>query len=111
MTKKRFLGELEQMVLLAVLHLEEGAYAVSIRSVLEERAGRSVARGALYTTLERLEAKGLLTSNLGDPTPERGGRAKRFFQVTAKGAEALQSSREAMETLWKGLDSVLEKVR
>lgn len=109
MSSKRYLGEFEHMVLLVVLHLKERAYGVSIRRELEERVGRSMARGALYTTLERLEAKKLLTSTLGDPTPERGGRSKRFFKVTAAGVEALQSSREAMEKLWQGLESVLEK--
>jgi DNA-binding PadR family transcriptional regulator len=109
MNGKRFLGELEQMVLLAVLLLREEAYGVTIRRELEERAGRSVTRGALYTTLERLEAKGYLASSMGDPTPQRGGRSKRFFQVTSEGVSALKTSREAMEELWRGAGSILEK--
>lgn len=109
MNKKRYPGEFEQMVLLVVLHLKEGAYGVSIRQELEERVGRSMTRGALYTTLERLEAKRWLTSSMGDPTPERGGRSKRYYQATAEGVEALRASREAMEKLWHGLESVLEK--
>jgi DNA-binding PadR family transcriptional regulator len=109
MNEKRFLGEFEQMVLLAVLLLREEAYGVTIRRELEERVGRSATRGALYTTLERLEAKGYLTSRMGDPTPQRGGRSKRYFQVTPAGVSALKASREAMEELWRGVGSILEK--
>ncbi len=105
--KKMWVGEFEQIVLLAILQLEDRAYAVPIRRMIGERAGRRVARGALYTALERLEAKGLVTSRLGEPTPERGGRAKRFFTVTAAGVRVLRSSKDAMLRLWRGLDSVL----
>jgi PadR family transcriptional regulator len=76
------------------------AYAVPIREFLEERTGRSVARGALYTTLQRMEAKGYLSSRMGEPTPERGGRAKRFWTVTPTGIAALQASRDALVSLW-----------
>jgi len=107
--RKLFLGEFEQMVLLAVLQLPDRAYAVLIRRMIELRAGRRVARGALYTALERLERKGLVSSRMGEPTPERGGRAKRFFSVTASGVRALRNSRDAMVRLWRGLDSVLGK--
>lgn len=106
---RSFLGEFEQMVLLAVLRLKDEAYAVPIREQIEERAGRSVARGALYTTLERLEGKGYLRSRLGDPTPERGGRARRYYTVSASGLRALKDSRSALAKLWQGLDSVLGK--
>ena len=105
------LGGLEQMVvLLAVLHLEEGAYAVSIRRELERRSGKRVSRGALYTVLERLESKGYLSSHMGSPTSERGGRPKRFYRVTPSGVKAVKSSKETMIGLWRGLESVLGKI-
>jgi DNA-binding PadR family transcriptional regulator len=104
-----YLGEFEQMALLAVLRLESGAYGVTVLREIEERTGRSVSRGALYVTLDRLETKGYLRSRLADPTPERGGRAKRYFHVTASGLRVLQTSREALLRMWKGLEPVLEK--
>jgi DNA-binding PadR family transcriptional regulator len=102
-------GGLEQMVLLTVLHLEEGAYAVTIRRELGRRTGKRVSRGALYTVLERLESKGYLASHMGSPTPERGGRPKRFYRVTPSGLRNLKSSKDAMVRLWRGLESVLGK--
>ena len=81
-------GEFEQMVLLAVLRRSADAYAVPVRSEIEARTGRAVARGALYTALERLEAKGLVRPRAGDPLPERGGRARRYFTVTPRGMVA-----------------------
>ena len=104
----RYLGEFEQMVLLAILHLEEGAYGLAIRRELERRTGRTVSHGAAYITLDRLEKKGLLRSALGDPTPGRGGRAKRYFQVTTAAVSALRESRRALQNLWGGLEAVLE---
>ncbi len=109
MSEKSFVGEFEQMVLLAILRLGDQAYAVPIREEIERRANRSVARGALYTTLERLEAKGFLTSRMSDPSPVRGGRSRRYFDVSAAGVCSVQQSKEAMVSLWEGLDSVLEK--
>lgn len=106
-----FLGEFEQMVLLAVLQVGAGAYAIPIRHELERRAGRRVARGALYTTLDRLEAKHLLASTLGEATAERGGRSKRVYHVTAAGRAALRRSRRALTALWQGLETVLEDSR
>jgi DNA-binding PadR family transcriptional regulator len=103
-------GGLEQMVLLGVLHLGEGAYAVTIRRELERRSGKRISRGALYTVLERLESKGCLASHMGSPTPERGGRSKRFYRVTPTGLRALKSSKDAMVKLWRGLESVLGKI-
>jgi len=103
-------GGLEQMVLLGVLHLTEGAYAVTIRRELERRSGKRVSRGALYTVLERLESKGYLASRMGSPTPERGGRPKRFYRVTPGGVKALKSSKDTMVDLWRGLESVLGKI-
>lgn len=107
MGETKYLGEFEQMVLLAILHLDDGAYGLAIRMELEKRTGRKVSHGASYITLDRLEKKGLLTSALGDPVPGRGGRAKRYFAVTPAGVAALRESRKALQSLWKGLDAVL----
>ncbi|WP_321473499.1 PadR family transcriptional regulator [uncultured Paludibaculum sp.] len=98
------LGELEQMILLAILRLRDDAYGVTIRSELAEQAGRTVAPGALYTTLDRLETKGLIASHMSDPTPQRGGRAKRHVTVTTAGRQALNRARTAYERLLDGLD-------
>ena len=97
------LGEFEQQVLLAVWHLGDDAYGVSIRDELEERAGRVVAHGAVYATLVRLEKKGLVASRLADPTPVRGGKAKRYFAITAEGQDAVGEARRTMNRLWDGL--------
>ena len=98
------LGEFEQLILLAILRLRDGAYGVTIRAELADRAGRTVAPGALYTALERLETKGLITSRMSDPTPQRGGRAKRHVTVTASGIEALTRAVQAYERLLDGLN-------
>jgi len=109
MNKTSFLGEFEQMVLLAILRLEDGAFGMSIRNELEERAGRTVSRSALYITLERLIRKGYLTARMGDPSPERGGRAKRYFEITSAGREALKTSGRALRNLWVGYESLLDE--
>jgi len=98
------LGEFEQLILLAILRLRDNAYGVTIRAELADRAGRDVAPGALYTALERLETKALITSRMSDPTPQRGGRAKRHVTVTAAGMEALTRSVQAYERLLDGLN-------
>ncbi|KPJ89458.1 MAG: hypothetical protein AMS18_12425 [Gemmatimonas sp. SG8_17] len=108
MRKPGYLGELEQMVLLAVLQLNDQAYGTSVLRELEQRVQRAVSRGALFVTLDRLEEKGMLTSRLGDPTPRRGGRPKRYLIVTPAGVAALRRSRTAWLKLWDGLDSVFE---
>jgi DNA-binding PadR family transcriptional regulator len=108
-SKPPYLGEFEYAVLLAVMHLGDEAYAVPMRELIEERTARPVARGALYTALERLEAKGCLRSRMGDPTPERGGRARRYFTVTALGLRALRSTHTALARLSRGLETVLEE--
>jgi DNA-binding PadR family transcriptional regulator len=100
------LGEFEQLILLAILRLRDDAYGVTIRAELSDRAGRTVAPGALYTALERLETKGLITSRMSDPTPQRGGRAKRHVTVTAAGVEALTRALQAYERLLDGLNLV-----
>jgi PadR family transcriptional regulator PadR len=99
-----YLGELEQIVLLAVLRLGDEAYAVPILEVIQRDAGRQVARGALYTALDRLEAKGCLRSRVGEPIAERGGRARRYFTVTPAAVRALKASRQAQQRLWNGLE-------
>ncbi len=101
-----YLGEFEQLILLAILRLGEDAYGVTIRAELAERAGRAVAPGALYTSLERLETKGLITSRMSDPTPQRGGRAKRLVTVTAAGVEALARGLRTYERMLDGLKIV-----
>jgi|SRR5215207_6707300 len=101
-----YLGELEQIVLLAVLRLGDNAYAVPILEQIGEQTGRKVARGALYTALDRLETKGCLRSRLGEPLPERGGRARRYFIVTPAALRALKASRQALMRLWRGLESL-----
>src|SRR5215218_4877838 len=98
------LGEFEQMILLAILRLRDNAYGVTIRAELADRARRAVAPGALYTALERLETKGLITSRMSNPTPRRGGRAKRHVTVTAAGMEALTRSVQAYQRLLDGLN-------
>jgi DNA-binding PadR family transcriptional regulator len=98
------LGEFEQLVLLAVMRLKGEAYAVPIRRQIEARTSRSVARGALYVTLDRLEEKGYLKSWLADATAERGGRAKRFYEVRPAGVKALEYSWTALRSMWEGLE-------
>ena len=103
MAKGLYLGEFEQLILLAVLRLGDNSYGVTIRQEIETRTGRTSAIGAVYATLDRLQRKGLVTSYLADPTAERGGRAKRYFQVTLKGKLALQQSQDAVLKMKKGL--------
>lgn len=103
-----YLGEFEQIVLLAILRLRDEAYAIPIREEIEARTGRKVARGALYTALDRLEAKRCVRSRMSAPLPERGGRARRCFTVTPAGVAALRSSRQALLRLWHGLEGLLE---
>jgi len=103
-SRKDFLGEFEHIVLLAVARLGHVAYGMAIRQEIEDRAGRPVAIGSVYAALDRMERKGYLGSNVGDPTPVRGGRAKRFYTLEAPGAEVLCRSREVLDGLWDGLE-------
>lgn len=98
------LGEFEQVVLLAVLRLGDNAYGVTIRSEIALCTGREPAPGALYTTLDRMEEKGIVRSWFGEATPQRGGRAKRYFALTKAGHAALVSAQRAYQSLLKGLD-------
>ncbi len=100
------LGTLEQIVLLAAMRLGDRAYGMTIRDEIDNRTGRAVSFGAVYVTLQRLEDKGLVSSWVGEPTAERGGRAKRFFRVTADGRQALRKVRDAVASMTKGLREI-----
>ena len=100
---KRHNGSLDLMILLAIMRLEDAAYGVPISSEIEESSGRPVAMATVYTSLDRLEARGLVKSKLGDPTPERGGRAKRLFTITAAGVREVQDTRRVLTQLWNRL--------
>jgi len=104
MNPERSLGEFEQIVLLAILRLDDQAYGVTILGEIAAKTGRNPSPGALYTTLHRMEDKGLITFRDGSPTPERGGRAKRFVTVTREGRNALASAQTAYRSLLEGLD-------
>jgi PadR family transcriptional regulator PadR len=93
------LGHFEQIVLLALVRLREDTYGVPIRQEIAERIGRDVSFGAVYTTLERLERKGYVSSKMGEPTRERGGRAKRYFRIEAPGIRALNETRERVAAM------------
>lgn len=97
------LGEFEQIVLLSVFRLGDGAYGVPIRAEIEHRVGRKVTIGALYATLDRLEAKGYLHSWFADPTPRRGGRSKRYFRLLSAGEKALVNYRAMLDRVWSGV--------
>jgi PadR family transcriptional regulator PadR len=97
------LGEFEQVVLLAILRLDDKAYGVTIRKEIQDCTGRSPAPGALYNTLDRLEDKGMVTSRLGEPTAERGGRPKRLFTVTPNGITSVARAQRAYQKLMKGI--------
>src|SRR5580658_3300619 len=111
MDRQPSLGEFGKIVLMAALRLGENAYGVTILAEIAARAGRNASPGALYTTLHRMEDKGLVTFRDGSPTPERGGRAKRFVQVTREGRDALASAQAAYRSLLDGLDLLAEPVR
>lgn len=93
------MGEFEQAVLLAILHLGDAAYGMEVRTFIEERTGRDVSIGAVYTTLERLTRKGYVSSRIGEPTAERGGRAKKFYSAEPAGLEALREAREFLSRM------------
>ena len=98
------LGEFEQLVLLAIVHLRTAAYGIPIVEEIERRTGRDVARAAVYVTLRRLEEKGHVSSWLGDPTPERGGKGRRYVKIEPSGLRALRESRQLADRMWGGLD-------
>jgi DNA-binding PadR family transcriptional regulator len=106
MSGRDYLGEFEHILVLALLRLSDRAYGVTVRQEIELRTNREVSIGAVYATLERLETKGYVKSYLGDPTPERGGRSKRFFHVTAKGVAAVNRTQRALQSMTEGLDLI-----
>ena len=103
------LGEFEQLVMLTVLRLDEGAYSAAVRLELQERAGRDVSPGAVFTTLERLEGRGLVASGYGEPTPERAGRRKRYYRLRPQGRRALAHALDTVRRVAEGLDAKLER--
>ena len=103
MPRSEFLGGFELLVLLALIRLGDEAYGVPISEAIEESSGKEVALGSVYITLERLENKGLVSSRLGEPTAERGGRAKTYFKVTAKGLREVRQAQRTLVSLWKGV--------
>ena len=103
MSKRGYLGNFELMVMLVLIRLGENAYGIPIAHEIEMKSGREVSLGSIYATLERLEAKGLVSSKLGEPTQERGGRAKKFFGVTAKGMREVSETQRVLKLLWQGL--------
>jgi PadR family transcriptional regulator PadR len=103
------LGDFEQLVMLAVMRLDEDAYGTSIRDELKARADREVSPGAIFTTLERLESRGLVTSRYGEPTAERGGRRKRYYKLSVEGRRSLARSLRAVRRLMQGLEPKLER--
>jgi PadR family transcriptional regulator PadR len=97
------LTDLELMILVAVMRVGDEAYGVTVTREIEHTTGRSVAVAVVYATLDRLEQRGLVASSIGDPTPERGGRAKRFFRVTARGLRQARDTQKALHALWNGV--------
>jgi PadR family transcriptional regulator PadR len=107
---KQGLGEFELLVLLAALRLgEDDAHAVSIVDEIHGRTGREVRRSAVYVTLQRLETKGMVSTRLGDPLPERGGKGRRLVRVEPDGLEAVRETQDALRSMWGGLDPLLER--
>jgi PadR family transcriptional regulator PadR len=105
---KETLPELERLVLLAILHSGDGAYGVPVMDEIRRRTGRQVLRPAVYEALRRLERKGFVKPRLGDPTPRRGGRARRFYKVTTHGLDALKDARRSWANMWQGLEHILD---
>ena len=103
MSNRSYLGEFELMVMLVLIRLGEDAYGVPIGRAIEESSGREVALGSVYAALERLEQKGFVSASIGEPTPERGGRAKRYFRVTKAGLRQVRRTRQALMNLWRVL--------
>jgi DNA-binding PadR family transcriptional regulator len=104
-----YLGELEQLLLLAILRLGDDAYAVDVARELEQRAGRHISRGALYTSFDRLETKGLIRWKLAAGSADRDGLPRRRYNLTSTGLAALRESRDLMRRMWRGLDHLLNE--
>jgi DNA-binding PadR family transcriptional regulator len=106
MPKAHYIGEFELLVMLAVIRLEQGAYGVPISREIERHTGRDVAYGTVYATLERLQEKGLVSSKLGEATPQRGGRAKRYFRVTPEDFLTVRETKQSLTGFWKNLPAL-----
>ena len=102
------LGDFEQLILLALLRLGDQAYGVAIRREIQDRTDRSISIGALYTTLQRMEGKGLVRSAIGEPTPERGGRRKKYYSLETSGSRALAGAYRAWRGMTRDLESILD---
>jgi len=103
-TKRKFLGEFEQVVLLAVAQMKGAGYGTALRRDIRDRSGRAVSIGAIYATLERLESKGFVSSRAGESTAERGGRSRRYFELSSFGRDALRQSRDMLDSMWDDVD-------
>jgi len=103
MSNPNAISNFELMVLLALIRLGDEAYGVPISEEIEEHSGHDVALGSVYAGLERLQQRGFVSSSVGDPTPERGGRAKKYFRITAKGMKVVRETQQTLTSLWKGL--------
>ena len=103
------IGEFEHLILLAVLRLGDEAYGVPVIEEVESRTGRDVSQAAAYLTLKRLEQKGWIRSRLSEPTPERGGRAKRYVSLAPKGIERMRDTRAALVSMWEGVEPELDR--
>ena len=103
---REILGNFELMVMLALIRLGDAAYGVPISKTIEQSTRREVLVGSVYAALERLEAKGFVASEVGQPTPERGGRAKRYFRITEKGLRQVRDTRGALIKLWQGIPAL-----
>lgn len=103
---REVLGSFELMIMLALIRLGQDAYGVPVSKTLEESMGREVPLGSVYAALERLEEKGFVSSRIGEPTPERGGRAKRYFRATAKGLREVRMARGTLIKLWQGIPAL-----
>jgi PadR family transcriptional regulator, regulatory protein PadR len=106
MSEHSYLGEFELMLLLTIIRLGDEAYGVPLSRELALRRGREISVGSVYAALDRLETKGLVVSNLGESTPERGGRAKRYFRVTRQGLRTVHETRRVLSKLWQSLPSL-----
>ena len=110
MAKGDYLGEFEQLVLMAVMRLGAGAYGMTVRREIEANSGRSISLGAIYATLDRLEDKGFVSSALGEATAERRGRAKRFFKVQASGITALRNALATLDRMRMGIKELAQPI-
>ena len=110
MSNANLISNFELMVLLALLRLGDEAYGVPISQEIEEQSGQDVAVGSVYAALERLQDRGLVASHVGEPTPERGGRAKRYFNVTGKGLNVIQDTQKTLMRLWRGLPQLESRI-